>query len=155
MAHLMFNSDMADAVRELVDIDDLLRYFSSRRSDFWNQLLTRAEQLDLRRPAYYALRYTSQLLGTPVPPHVQKRIAEGAPPAIVIWLMDRIVPKALFPQHPDFPSRSADLARLLLYMRAHWISMPPLLLTRHLTYKFFLRHVKSRRWFPKAAKQTG
>ena len=155
MAHLMFNSDMADAVRELVDIDDLLRYFSSRRSDFWNQLLTRAEQLDLRRPAYYALRYTSQLLGTPVPAHVQKRIAEGAPPAIVIWLMDRIVPKALFPQHPDFPSRSADLARLLLYMRAHWISMPPLLLTCHLTYKFFLRHVKSRRWFPKAAKQTG
>ena len=155
MAHLMFDSDMADSVRDLVDIDDLLRYFSSRQSDFWDQLLTRAEQLDLSRPAYYALRYTGQLLGTPVPAHVQQGIAKGAPPAIVVRLMDRLVPKALLPQHPDFPSRSADLARLLLYMRAHWISMPPLLLTRHLTYKFYLRHVKSRRWFLKATKQTG
>jgi hypothetical protein len=53
--------------------------------------------------------------------------------------MDRLVPRALFPQHPDSPSRSAAVARLWLYLRSLWIRMPPLLLARHLAYKFYVR----------------
>ena len=155
MAHLMFNGDMADALRDLVDIDSLLRQFSSLNSEFWDQLLTRADQLDLDRPTFYALRYAGRLLDTPVPASVQKAMANKGPPAIVLSLMDRLVPATLFPQHPDFPSRSADLARLLLYIRSHWISMPPLRLARHLAYKFYIRHIKSlhRGWPDRKASQ--
>jgi hypothetical protein len=50
--------------------------------------------------------------------------------------MDRLAPRALMPQHPDRPDRWSGLARLLLYIRSHWIRMPPWLLAYHLGYKF-------------------
>lgn len=53
--------------------------------------------------------------------------------------MDRLIPLALFPEHPDFPRQHAARARLLIYIRSHWLRMPPLLLARHLGYKTWLR----------------
>jgi hypothetical protein len=139
MTHLMFDSDMADALRDLVDIDDLLRHFAAADQDSWSALWARAVELRLVRPAFYALRYAHTLLGTPVPEAVLTRSRRGSPPRLIVWLMDRIVPRALFPQHPDASSRTADGARFLLYVRSLWIRMPPWLLARHLAYKFFLR----------------
>jgi hypothetical protein len=62
-------------------------------------------------------------------------------------LMDRVVPLALFPVHPDQPWRRASRARWLVYVRAHWLRMPPLLLARHLGTKAWrrLRGVVGRR----------
>jgi hypothetical protein len=142
MTHLMFDSEMADALRDLVDIDDLLRHFAASDPQFWDTLWARAQELDLARPAFYALRYAHALLDTPVPAAVLTRSRRGAPPRAVVWLMDRLVPRALFPQHPDLPSRSAAVARLWLYVRSMWIRMPPLLLARHLTYKFYVRRIR-------------
>jgi hypothetical protein len=142
MTHLMFDSDLADALRDLVDVDDLLRHFAAADNLFWDALWTRAEELDLTRPAFYALRYAHLLLATPVPDAALIRSRRGAPPRIVVWLMDRLVPRALFPQHPDTSSSVAGAARFLLYVRSLWIRMPPLLLARHLVYKFYLRRVR-------------
>jgi hypothetical protein len=139
MTHLLFDSDMADCIRDLVDIDDLLRHFSSNSDAFWDTLWERAERLDLTRPAYYALRYAKSLLGTPVPERALLRSRSGAPPPAIVWLMDRLVPLALFPVRPDRPSRVAAPARLCLYVRSLWIRMPPWLLTRHLSYKAYVR----------------
>lgn len=152
MTHLMFASDLADRLRDLVDIDILLRYFAEQDDGFWCELILRAEQMDLSRPTFYALRYTNRLLGTPVPTAILQSIADKSPPAIIIWIMDLLVPRALYPQHPDLPNHMTGLARLLLYMRSHWISMPPLLLVRHLTYKFFVRHVRRPAWLRTAIK---
>lgn len=142
MTHLMFDSEMADALRDLVDIDDLMRHFAAANPGFWEALWDRAEQLDLMRPAFYALRYTHALLDAPVPEHVLRRSKAGAPPRAVVWLMDRLVPRALFPQHPDAPRRSVAVARFWLYVRSVWIRMPPLLLARHLAYKFYVRRLR-------------
>ena len=142
MAHLMFDSALEDALRDLVDIDDLLGHFAARDPDLWTELLDRAVALDLARPAFYALRYAQRLLGTPVPADALRRSQRGAPPAPIVWLMDRLVPLALYPQHPDRPSRTAELARLLLYTRSLWIRMPPLLLARHLLYKLYVRRLR-------------
>jgi hypothetical protein len=139
MTHLMFDSDMADALRDLVDVDDMSRHFAAADADFWSALWARAEALDLTRPAFYALRFAHALLETPVPESVLHRSRRGAPSRPVVWLMDRLVPRALFPQHPDASSRVATSARFLLYVRALWIRMPPLLLARHLAYKLYLR----------------
>jgi hypothetical protein len=139
MTHLMFDSEMADSLRDLVDIDDLLRHFAAAHEGFWDRLSARAHELDLERPAFYALRYARRFLGTPVPSDAERRSSAGAPPRPIVWLMDRLVPLALFPVHPDVPSRAAAAARFLLYVRSLWIRMPPLLLARHLTYKFYLR----------------
>jgi len=142
MAHLMFDSGLEDALRDLVDIDDLLGHFAARDPDLWTKLLERAVELDLARPAFYALRYAQRLLDTPVPADALRRSQRGAPPAPIVWLMDRLVPLALYPQHPDRPSHTAELARLLLYVRSLWIRMPPLLLARHLLYKLYVRRLR-------------
>jgi hypothetical protein len=64
----------------------------------------------------------------------------GAPSSLQAWLMDRLVPRALFPQHPDRHTLLAATARLLLYMRSHWVRMPAWMLIKHLTHKFYVRH---------------
>jgi hypothetical protein len=62
----------------------------------------------------------------------------GPSPRARAW-MDRLGPGALTPDHPDAPCRKAALKRWLLYVRSHWIRMPPFMLLRHLTRKAFGR----------------
>src|SRR5262249_41958243 len=54
--HLFHDGEIAGAIRDLVDLDSLLRYFGED-SNFWTDLMTEAVVLGLTRPAYYALRY--------------------------------------------------------------------------------------------------
>jgi hypothetical protein len=142
IVHLFYGGEMDDALRELVDIDDLLRHFSASEPGFWREFWPRTEMLDLARPAYYGLHFARVLLGTPVPDSALSAAEAGAPPAAIRWLMDRLVPQVLFPQHPDHPNRITDLARLFLYARSHWVKMPPFMLARHLVFKFCIRRLK-------------
>jgi len=142
MTHLMFSDDLADKLRDLVDIDCLLRHFASSDESFWQQLLTRAEKLDLARPAYYSLRYARHLLRCPVPESVLDATLPWAPPAPIVWLMDRLVPRALYPLHPEHSSQLTGFCRLLLFIRSHWIRMPSWLLVYHLSYKFYLTRIR-------------
>jgi len=144
MVHLMFDSDLGDKLRDLVDIADLLQHFTARDAEFPRRLLDRAETLDLLRPAYYSLRYTTRLLGLELPGLTAELENRGAPNGIVVWLMDRLVPRALIPEHPDRPRRLTGVARLLLYMRSHWIRMPPWLLAYHLSYKFVVTRLRGK-----------
>ena len=144
MVHLMFDSDLADKLRDLVDIDEMCRYFADQNENFWDNLLARAGKLGLERPLYYSLRYCRQLLDSPVPNVIMEQTREWAPVAPIRWLMDRLVPRALLPPHPQYPSLLTEAARLLLFMRSHWIRMPPWLLVYHLSYKFYLTRI--RRW---------
>jgi hypothetical protein len=141
MVHL-FHGEMQDALRELVDIDDLLRHYGAREPHFWDELWLRAVQLDLTRAAFYGLHFAHRVLGTPVPSQVLTAARRAAPVPPLLWLMNRLVPRALFPQHPDRPSMLTSAARWLLYMRSHWIRMPPVMLVRHLSYKFYVKHLR-------------
>jgi hypothetical protein len=139
MVHLFYGGEIADSLRELVDLDVLLRHFAANAPGFWQRFWPRAETLDLARPAYYGLRYAHALLGTPVPAQVLEASRSGAPAPVVTALMDRLVPEGLYPPHPDGPDRSAALARFLLYVRSHWVKMPPWLLATHLSRKALMR----------------
>jgi hypothetical protein len=136
--HLFHDGELENGLRDLVDLDALLREFS-QRADFWQRLVTRAIELDLSRPLYYALRYTSDLLGTPVPRQIQKASEAGKPIPIIRSLMDALFVRALCPYHPSSADRWTPLARQILYVRSHWLRMPPLLLIRHLAVKAFSR----------------
>ncbi len=139
MVHLMFDSDLEDKIRDLVDVHELLTFFCNRDNAFWSRFVARVEQLNLGRPAYYCLRYCRLLLNTDVPDDVRRQARRWRPPRVVVSLMDRLVPRALYPQHPDSPSHSTAFCRLLLYVRSHWIRMPPWLLAYHLSRKFLAR----------------
>ena len=142
ITHLMFGDDLGDKLRDLVDIKDLLEHFSADDREFWTRFVARARELDLCRPVFYALRYAERLLELDVPREVGDAVLRWGPPGPIRWLMDRLVPAALYPWHPDHSSRRIDLARQLLYMRSHWIRMPPWLLIYHLGYKFYLTRIR-------------
>jgi hypothetical protein len=144
MAHLFYGSEMDGALRELLDIDDQLRHSAADEPGFWDGFWPRAKALGLGLPAYYGLRYSSQLLGTPVPPGVLEASQDAAPSAPVIRLMDGIVPRALLPRPLDASDASDAWARRAAYLRSHWVKMPPLLLARHLVYKGWVRLARDR-----------
>jgi hypothetical protein len=142
MVHLMFDSDLADKLRDLTDIDAMCRFFSEEDREFWGRLVERAGRLGLGRPMYYSLRYCRKLLGTPVPGEIVDRTRVWAPAVPVRWLMDCLVPRALMPEPPEYASAITVVARLLLYMRSHWLRMPPWLLVYHLAYKFTVTRIR-------------
>jgi hypothetical protein len=132
-AHLFQDGDLAGSVRDLVDADALLRHFGERAPEFWDRLVPRARHHDLERPLFYTLRFARRLLGTPVPAAVDSALAR--PPAVATALMDRLVAKALLPVTGARPTFGEGTARVLLYIRSHWLRMPPWQLASHLTRK--------------------
>ncbi len=133
-AHLFHDGEIAGAIRDLVDIDSLLRSFDARPR-FWASLVEEAQLMDLARPTYYTLRYARRFFATPVPADVLAALDAAAPPAAVRWWMDRLAARAL--PGPAGPGSSA--AALALYIRSHWLKMPPVMLARHLTRKMIRR----------------
>jgi hypothetical protein len=135
--NLFQNNELADDLRDLLDLHHLLLFFSNKEQDFWKRLTERANQLRSGRSLSYGLHYCQLFFNTPVPEDTASNLNEK-PGFIVLWIMNRLVPLALLPLHPDKPSRRANAARLILYMRSHWIRMPFYLLLPHLIYKSVL-----------------
>jgi hypothetical protein len=129
-AHLFHDGEIAGAIRDVVDLDRLLRRFGADAA-FWPVLLHEAHELNLGRPLYYALRYSQRLLETPVPQSVATAVAAWAPAWPVQMLMDALVERAL----PGTSGRGSSTAAFALYVRSHWLRMPPQLLARHLLRK--------------------
>jgi hypothetical protein len=138
--HLFCNEDVGNSLRDLVDLDALLREFGPR-DGFWTRLTDRASELDLSRPIYYALRYAQCVLDTPIPDGVIGAAEAGRPPSWLRGLMDGLFLRTFKPE--DGRRALTSLARLSLYVRAHWLRMPTLLLAQHLAVKAFRREEQS------------
>jgi len=95
--------------------------------------------LELSRPLFYALRYTRGLLGTEVPGQTLMRAEVGRPSRGVLQLMDTLLMRGLRPRHVLCDDWLSAPTLGLLYVRAHWLRMPPLLLARHLLQKAFAK----------------
>ncbi len=136
ITHLFYDGDLTDGLRDLVDIQQMLSTFSSD-SNFWENLLSRARQLELGRPLYYALHLNVQLLQTPVPPEILVDINKNAPNPIIASLTQFLMRQVLTPREPI--QRRPAIFEWLLFVRSHWIRMPPLLLMSHLSRKSWRR----------------
>jgi len=131
--HLFHEGEWEHGLRDLVDLDALLRA-GAVEADYWDRLLARAEQLNLGKPLFYGLRYCSQLLETPVPEAVIV-YCSGRPSAVATRLMDGLFVPAFATAHPTCRVRLSGIAAFGLYVRSHWLRMPLRLLLPHLTYK--------------------
>ncbi len=136
--HLFYDGEFINGLRDLVDLTDMFGHFGAR-SMIWDDLVQRAREQDLQRPLFYAMRYTQRLLGADIPATAMTDIGTGAPPRIILRLMDRLIAWAMIPDHPDFPQRSTAIVKWLLYVRSHWLRMPPGLLLKHLVRKQIMR----------------
>ncbi|GAB4174613.1 MAG: nucleotidyltransferase family protein [Rhodocyclaceae bacterium] len=136
--HLFMEGELDAGLRDLADIDGLLRHFG-RDPGFWPRLGDRAREVGLSRPLHYALRYAVAMLQTSVPRELMRRAREGSPPAALRPLMDFCFLRALRPGHESCADAATPAARWLLYVRGHWLRMPAHLLLVHLARKAFKR----------------
>lgn len=140
ITHLLCNEELSHGLRDLSDIDLQLRAGAQGGSRFWQQLIQRAEELDLSRLLAHGLRHAARLLECPVPTDVleQARQAAGLSASMertMGWLWTR----GLDCLHPTCARPGTPLALDLLYLRAHALRMPPGLLVRHLAIKAWKR----------------
>ncbi len=72
---------------------------------------------------------------------INLEIAPYGPGALTMGLMNWMVPAVI---SPTLGARGLNrwICQNGLYMRSHWLKMPPLLLVKHLTIKFFINFTK-------------
>jgi len=132
MAQLFHDGEVAGGLDNLLDIHQLLTELGIEEG-FWPGLLEAAEGLHLERPLYYGLEMSRSLLGTAVPSDTLAEARRFRPPALTGSLMCALMRNALEPRYPR--RRPAHVSAWLLYLRSHWLRMPPALLASHLTRK--------------------
>ncbi len=133
---LLHDDRLPTGMRDLSDIDLLLRA-EAANAEFWRRLLARAEEQDLQRPVFYALRYARRFFATPVPGEVEDNLASAAPGAAALRIMDAAFGRMLTPRHPTCADSLTPLARRAIYVHSHWLRRPPRQLLPHLLRKTF------------------
>lgn len=135
--HLFHNEEMSHGLRDLSDLDLMLRHHSTE-PDFWHRLTDRAQEMDLLQPLFNCLRYTHKILATPMPDSILAAIRTQAQ-----WhtrWMDALWTRALATHHSTASDAFTSTALGMLYLRAHWLRMPPWLLAYHLSVKALRKH---------------
>jgi hypothetical protein len=122
-AHLFADGDMAGGLRNLWDIDRLLRHFADQH-DFWDRLARRAWRHRLLPHTTRALRLAARLYETPVDPGIAGSRRAG----------DRLYVRRLLARD-GWGRETRPVTRLAFYARSHALRMPPLMLARHLWTK--------------------
>lgn len=123
-AHLFADGDLSGGLRNLWDIDRLLRQFAAGDPGFWPRLAERARLHQLGRPVALALRLSARLYATPVDAAVAGRPR----------LTDRLFAARLLARN-GWGQPVRPVLRFAFYVRSHWLRMPPLMLARHLLIK--------------------
>jgi hypothetical protein len=122
-AHLFADGDLAGGLRNLWDIDRLLRHFAAD-PDFSDRLASRAWRHRLLPHVTRALRLAARLYETPVDP----AIAGSARAADRFYIRRLLV-------RDGWGRETRPVTRLAFYVRSHALRMPPLMLARHLWTK--------------------
>lgn len=136
-AHLYAEGELELGCRGLLDLELLVNELAQDPA-FWPSLTRRAASLHWERPLAQALVYLDELLRTPLPQAVREWAARErmrSAPAWRVHLLDAMYRRALRPDHDSFADRWTALARAGLYLRGHWLRMPPWLLAGHLARK--------------------
>ncbi len=135
--HLFHDGELEHGLRDLVDIDALIRQFSGRER-FFEELIERAAELDLGRPLHYALKYSKLFLRSPIPDSIVSRASTlGSQSVMVRKLMDFAVVRSIGGILEESPSARSALAQFAMYVRSHYLRMPLRLLIPHLVRKQF------------------
>jgi hypothetical protein len=128
-AHLFLNGEFERGLRDLYDFRRLVQQFADT-AQFWQNLKKRAETLDLVQPLNYAVRYANRLLNAAIPEVGMPGLSRPEQ-----WLMDPLFTRSLQPNHASAHDLWTSAALFALYVRGHYLRMPPQLLLPHLLYK--------------------
>ena len=120
-AHLFADGDLAGGLRNLWDIDRMLREFGG--DGFWQRLEERAKLHQLLPEVRRALRLASRVYGTSTGALGGRDRAS-----------DRLFERRLLARN-GWGQTTRKPLRFGFYVRSHWLRMPPLMLARHLWTK--------------------
>ncbi|MET1112233.1 MAG: nucleotidyltransferase family protein [Allosphingosinicella sp.] len=142
-AHLFADGDLAGGLRNLWDIDRLLREFGDRDSGFWPALHERAARHELLPAVGRAVRLAHRLYATPVnwcQTPISKSLISKEPADAKIGVRHRLNwADGLYLRRliarDGWGRARRPLTRLGFYVRSHWLRMPPAMLARHLWVK--------------------
>jgi hypothetical protein len=143
VVHLMQDGDFTGALRDLLDLDGLLRNHGSDPL-FWDELVNRASAMQLRTVLYYAWAEAVRLFNTPTPAKAAQALRDCAPGSLRRYIMHWLLVRAIRPDHPDCDTPTTKWARLGLYVRSHWLRMPPQQILPHLVRKAWMRSAARR-----------
>lgn len=136
-AHRFYDGEMENGLRDLVDIDALIRSFA-QADGFWDSLIERARLHGLATPLHYALEHCAVWLDTPVPVSVRAELARmGAPSMALASAMRAMIRASIGSVLTPRPGLSGATAAFLMYVRSHYLRMPLRLLIPHLIRKQF------------------
>jgi hypothetical protein len=121
-AHLFADGDLAGGLRNLWDIDRLLRSFAEG-AGFWAELDHQATRHELSVAVRRACRLAHRLYCTPIPESWRERTSGDA------------LFRARLLARNGWGQGTRPALRLGFYVRSHWLRMPPLMLARHLWTK--------------------
>lgn len=138
ITHLMHEGELHNGLRDLSDIDALLRDFGAT-TGFWERLPRYAIEHELARPVGFGLRLVQRFFDTPMPSAVLEALDVRHPPGISARLLESAYRYAIRPDGEGRSSVTTALASFALYVRAHALRMPARLLVRHLVRKAFMR----------------
>ena len=125
IAHLFADGDLAGGLRNLWDINQLVRHFSGGDAEFWMKLRKRAEKHRLVDELERALRLAARLYATPV----------GKGSAGKRKISDCLYVRRLLARD-GYGRETRKITRFAFYVRSHWLRMPPVMLARHLWTKW-------------------
>lgn len=134
VTHLVHEGELGNGLRDLHDIDSLLRKFG-RATGFWDRLVAHAAGNDLAGPLALGLRLARNVFDSPVNADALLALTAAAGATWRRPWLPAVYVHALRPQSASETDSWAELARLLIYVRAHALRMPAHLLLRHLTIK--------------------
>jgi Uncharacterised nucleotidyltransferase len=123
VAHLFADGDLSGGLRNLWDMDRLIRDHSGTEG-YWARLQERAARHGLTKPLSRALRLCHHLFETPVASGFAGKARRGD-----VFYLGRLLAR------DGWGRQTRAFLRLAFYIRSHWIRMPPLLLARHLWAK--------------------
>ncbi|MCG6965100.1 MAG: nucleotidyltransferase family protein [Chromatiaceae bacterium] len=131
--HLFMNDELRGGLRDVVDFRDLFEHFLAQDAAFEQLLLGRARALGCGRPLYYAVSTARDLLGLAPSAAFLAEVEVFAPAAPQARLMRWLIEQVMAPARLGL--RRTAAANQLLFVRSHWVRMPPGMLFRHLVHK--------------------
>lgn len=139
-AHLLMGDETEGGMRDIHDICALYAEAWAAAPDFGAQLVARAFELDLARALYYAVDFARDQTGLRMEDHTWQALRAARPGPFTDALMRQLLRQKLDTSldQPRVPGLRR-CAAFLLYVRSHWIRMPPLQLAKHLMKKLKMR----------------
>ena len=121
--HLFADGDLAGGLRNLWDIDRLIREVGDE-AGFWLRLNERSRLHDATAPVMRAARQAERLFGTPIPDSWR------------VWdTLDLLIRRRLLARD-GWGRATRPATRFGFYVRGHAMRMPPTMLARHLWAKW-------------------